>query len=177
MATVLATSFSATDSAQADTLLGSYVARISDRDHQASDGYELSTAAQMVRQDRAYWHKFGSGDRDDEGDRWFRTNAQRERLQAMLERSRRDEPERPGAPSSMANRWCRSTSTQQRARQHSGALTGRQSSIAALPLIRSTGDLGEIRDLAGGRADARQQRQTVGAHGRVLIIHENVLEE
>jgi hypothetical protein len=87
MAAVLATSFSATDAAQADTLLGSYVARISDRDHHASDGYELSTAAQMVRQDRAYWHKFGSGDRDDEGDRWFRTNAQRERLQAMLEQS------------------------------------------------------------------------------------------
>jgi hypothetical protein len=84
MAAVLAVALSGL--AQADTLLGSYVARISDRDHHASDGYELSTAALMVRQDRAYWHKFGSGDRDDESDRWFRTNAQRERLQAMLER-------------------------------------------------------------------------------------------
>ena len=72
--------------ALADQLLGSYVARISDRDHHASDGYELGSAAQMVRQDRAYWHKFGSGDPDDEGDSWFRTNAQRTRLQSMLER-------------------------------------------------------------------------------------------
>jgi hypothetical protein len=72
--------------ALADQYLGSYVARISDRDHHASDGYELGSAAQMVRQDRAYWHKFGRGDRGDEGDPWFRTNAQRERLQAMLER-------------------------------------------------------------------------------------------
>ncbi|MDG4893744.1 hypothetical protein P9272_09190 [Mesorhizobium sp. WSM4976] len=36
-------------SARADDMLGSYVARISDRDHRASDGYPLSNAAQMVR--------------------------------------------------------------------------------------------------------------------------------
>jgi hypothetical protein len=85
-AALLAAAFSDVAPASADQYLGSYVARISDRDHHASDGYELGSAAQMVRQDRAYWHKFGSGDPDDEGDRWFATNAQRERLQAMLER-------------------------------------------------------------------------------------------
>ncbi|MER8462761.1 hypothetical protein [Mesorhizobium sp. M1396] len=72
--------------AHADDMLGSYVARISDRDHQASDGYALDNAAQMVRQDRANWHKFHRRDSDDEGDRWFRTNAQRADLQRMLER-------------------------------------------------------------------------------------------
>ncbi|KQV01237.1 hypothetical protein ASD12_01545 [Mesorhizobium sp. Root102] len=72
--------------ARADDMLGSYVARISDRDHQASDGYALDNAAQMVRQDRANWHKFHRRDRDDEGDGWFRTNDQRADLQRMLER-------------------------------------------------------------------------------------------
>ncbi|MFD2054429.1 hypothetical protein ACFSQT_15440 [Mesorhizobium calcicola] len=73
--------------AHADDMLGSYVARISDRDHQASDGYALESAAQMVRQDRANWHKFHRRDSDDEGDGWFRTNDQRADLQRMLERS------------------------------------------------------------------------------------------
>ncbi|MER9138031.1 MULTISPECIES: hypothetical protein [unclassified Mesorhizobium] len=72
--------------AHADEMLGSYVARISDRDHQASDGYALDNAAQMVRQDRANWHKFHRRDSDDEGDGWFRTNDQRADLQRMLER-------------------------------------------------------------------------------------------
>lgn len=76
-----------TGTASADSFLGSYVARISARDHYASDGYPLDSAAQMVRQDRANWHKFGKRDPDDENDVWFRTNAQRERLQSMLQRA------------------------------------------------------------------------------------------
>jgi hypothetical protein len=39
----------------------------------------------MVRQDRANWHRFGQVDREDENDRWFKTNQQRSRLQRMLE--------------------------------------------------------------------------------------------
>ena len=70
--------------AAADEYLGSYVARISDQDHQASDGYPLDTAAQMVRQDRANFHKFHNSDPDDENDVWFRTNDQRARLERML---------------------------------------------------------------------------------------------
>jgi hypothetical protein len=73
--------------AQADALLGSYVARISDDDKFASDGYALDTAAQMVRQDRANWHKFGRGDDEDEDDPWFRSAAARARLEKMLGRS------------------------------------------------------------------------------------------
>ena len=72
--------------ARADDMLGSYTARISDRDHRASDGYPLGSAAQMVRQDRANWHKFHRRDSDDQGDEWFGTDASRADLQRMLER-------------------------------------------------------------------------------------------
>ena len=43
------------------------------------------SAGQMVRQDRANWHKFGNGDPEDQDDPWFTTNAKRERLQRMLD--------------------------------------------------------------------------------------------
>jgi hypothetical protein len=72
--------------AQADEFLGSYVARISDNDHQASDGYALDSAAQMVRQDRANWHKFGYGDAEDQDDPWFGSKAARTRLESMLKK-------------------------------------------------------------------------------------------
>lgn len=91
-ALVLAISLGATGAASADALLGSYVARISDDDKFASDGYALDTAAQMVRQDRANWHKFGRGDAEDENDPWFGSTASRARLEKMLNR--------PGAMSS-----------------------------------------------------------------------------
>lgn len=85
-AVVLAASLLGTCGAQAQEMLGSYVARISDRDHHASDGYELDSAAQMVRQDRANFHKFHRRDAEDEPDRWFRTNEARARLERMLKR-------------------------------------------------------------------------------------------
>ena len=72
--------------ASADQLLGSYTARISPQDHHASDGYALDTAPQMVRQDRANWHKFHRRDSDDQGDSWFRSDDSRADLQRMLER-------------------------------------------------------------------------------------------
>jgi hypothetical protein len=72
--------------ARADDMLGSYTARISDHDHRASDGYPLGSAAQMVRQDRANYHKFHRRDGDDQGDPWFRTDGSRADLQRMLER-------------------------------------------------------------------------------------------
>lgn len=70
--------------AKADQLLGTYVARISDNDHHASDGYRLDTAAQMVRQDRANWHKFGRGDAEDEDDGFFGSTSSRANLERML---------------------------------------------------------------------------------------------
>lgn len=82
---LLATTLGA-GTAQADDMLGSYTARISDRDHRASDGYPLGSAAQMVRQDRVNYHKFHRRDGDDQGDPWFRTDGSRADLQRMLER-------------------------------------------------------------------------------------------
>jgi hypothetical protein len=73
-----------TTAASADQYLGSYVARISNQDHYASDGYALDTAAQMVRQDRANWHKFGYGDAEDQDDPWFGSTDSRARLERML---------------------------------------------------------------------------------------------
>lgn len=70
-----------------DRFLGSYVARLSDNDHFASDGYRLDTAAQVVRQDRANFHRFGTGDFEDEDDGWFRTANARARMEQMLNRS------------------------------------------------------------------------------------------
>ncbi len=70
--------------ALADELLGSYVARISWKDHEASDGYRLDTAAQVVRQDRANVHKHIQTDEEDDIDVWFTTNAKRGRFEQML---------------------------------------------------------------------------------------------
>lgn len=86
---ILAAAFAAIAAAPAaaDDYLGSYVARISDSDHYNSNGQYLDSAAQMVRQDRANFHKYGIRDGEDDSDPWFRSNAQRGRLQTMLERS------------------------------------------------------------------------------------------
>ena len=50
----------------ADQYLGSYQARLSWQDHEASDGYTLDTAAQVVRQDRANVHTHWHTDEEDE---------------------------------------------------------------------------------------------------------------
>ncbi|MBZ9883271.1 hypothetical protein LB535_12995 [Mesorhizobium sp. CA10] len=86
VAAMLAATTLGTGTARADDMLGSYTARISDRDHRASDGHPLGSAAQMVRQDRANWHKFHRRDSDDQGDAWFRSDGSRADLQRMLER-------------------------------------------------------------------------------------------
>ena len=72
--------------AAADQLIGTYVARISWKDHEASDGYKLDTAAQVVRQDRANVHRHIQTDEEDDIDVWFTTNAKRSELEQMLNR-------------------------------------------------------------------------------------------
>jgi hypothetical protein len=85
---IAAATFAASVStASADTYLGSYVARIGENDHYASDGYPLDTAAQMVRQDRANWHKFGVYDPEDENDSWFGDYDTRAWLEKALNRN------------------------------------------------------------------------------------------
>ncbi|WP_269932101.1 hypothetical protein [Aminobacter sp. HY435] len=73
--------------AHADQLLGTYVARISGKDHLASDGYVLDSAAQVVRQDRANVHRHIQTDEEDDIDDWFTTNAKRARFEQLLNRS------------------------------------------------------------------------------------------
>lgn len=72
--------------ALADQYLGTYQARLSWKDHEASDGYVLDTAAQVVRQDRANVHRSIHTDEEDEGDSWFATNAKRARFEQLLNR-------------------------------------------------------------------------------------------
>ncbi|MBX3576039.1 MAG: hypothetical protein KF723_02435 [Rhizobiaceae bacterium] len=73
--------------AQADQYLGSYQARISENDKFASDGYRLDTVPQMIRQDRANFHKFGSGDPEDQDDPWFTSQDARARFERLLGKS------------------------------------------------------------------------------------------
>ncbi|MBO6718969.1 MAG: hypothetical protein JJ913_13510 [Rhizobiaceae bacterium] len=83
-ASVIAASVLSSSMAAADDYLGSYVARLSEDDHYASDGYPLDTAAQVVRQDRANVHRFGVIDRDDDADPWFAQAAARTELERLL---------------------------------------------------------------------------------------------
>lgn len=81
---LLAMLLSGTGVAQADQLLGTYVARISEKDHQASDGYVLDSAAQVVRQDRANVHRHIQTDEEDDIDDWLTSNAKRARFEQLL---------------------------------------------------------------------------------------------
>ncbi|MBS0657858.1 MAG: hypothetical protein JSR82_06370 [Verrucomicrobia bacterium] len=71
-----------------DTLIETYTARLSSQDHFSSTGARLTTAAAIIRQDRANYHKFGKADAEDDGDSFFANAANREALEKMLERGR-----------------------------------------------------------------------------------------
>ncbi len=72
----------------AQSLVESYIAVLSERDHFNSNGQRLTSAAAIIRQDRANFHRFGMRDRGDEGDRYFASAGNRETLERMLERGR-----------------------------------------------------------------------------------------
>lgn len=86
LAAMLALSLAFVAPALADTYLGSYMARLSERDHFASDGYRLDTAAQVVRQDRANVHRFKKIDAEDGDDPWFGQANARNTLEQFLNR-------------------------------------------------------------------------------------------
>lgn len=71
-----------------DKLIESYTARLSVQDHFSSTGTRLNTAAAVIRQDRANYHKFGKADPEDGGDAYFAGAAAREALERLLERGR-----------------------------------------------------------------------------------------
>ena len=68
----------------AQDVTASYVAHLSARDHFASDGVRLTTVADILRQDRANFHKFGKRDADDESDEYFTTARARESFERLV---------------------------------------------------------------------------------------------
>ncbi len=76
--------------AQAQQLIGSYVALLSEADHFNSSGQRLTSAAAIIRQDRANFHRFGVRDPQDESDAFFSDEGNRNTLEQMLERGHAD---------------------------------------------------------------------------------------
>jgi hypothetical protein len=85
--------------AQAQQLIGSYVALLSERDHFNSNGVRLTSAAAIIRQDRANFHRFGIRDPEDQDDPFFGDQANREALEQMLDRGHAD----PGVVARIVN--------------------------------------------------------------------------
>lgn len=74
-----------TAASRAQELVESYVAFLSETDHFNSNGQRLTSAAAIIRQDRANFHRFGIRDRQDEKDSFFADAGNRESLEHMLE--------------------------------------------------------------------------------------------
>lgn len=72
----------------ADELVESYIARLSAQDHFNSQGERLSSAAAIIRQDRANFHKFNNKDSEDTYDTVFADVEQRAALERLLEKGR-----------------------------------------------------------------------------------------
>lgn len=71
-------------SAAADDLIGSYVAYIGGEDLYNSSGKRLTEPAQILRQDRANYHRFGIAQQGDEGDAFFASADNRAAMETML---------------------------------------------------------------------------------------------
>jgi|HigsolmetaAR202D_1030399.scaffolds.fasta_scaffold55423_2 hypothetical protein len=84
-AAALAVTFAAIPGlASAQELITTYTAQLSQRDHFNSNGQRLTTAAAIIRQDRANYHRFGRRDAADEWDPVFGDMAARARMEALL---------------------------------------------------------------------------------------------
>jgi hypothetical protein len=66
----------------------SYVARLSARDHFNSNGQRLTSAAAIIRQDRANYYVYGIQDPEDEADSFFQSKENRALLETLLEHGR-----------------------------------------------------------------------------------------
>src|ERR1700723_1364897 len=66
----------------------SYTARLSPRDHYNRNGVRLTSAAAIIRQDRANFYVYGLRDSEDEPDSYFSGKGNRARLEEMLENGR-----------------------------------------------------------------------------------------
>jgi hypothetical protein len=72
------------------TMIAEYDALLSSADHQSSTGEKLTTAAEIIRQDRANYHKFGIRDPQDGDDTYFGSASNRTFVEQMLERGNAD---------------------------------------------------------------------------------------
>jgi hypothetical protein len=70
--------------ASAAELIESYNAWLSRADHYNSNGQRLTSAAAIIRQDRANYHKFGIQDPGDESDNYFDNVNNRDLLERLL---------------------------------------------------------------------------------------------
>jgi len=77
----------------------SYVARLSARDHFNSNGQRLTSAAAIIRQDRANFYVYGIRDPEDESDSFFQSKENRGLLENLLEHGRTT----PGAIARVVN--------------------------------------------------------------------------
>lgn len=67
-------------------VLADYTARISAQDQVNSVGDRLETAAAILRQDRANYHRFDQADAEDEGDDVFDNRHERGRIERLMSR-------------------------------------------------------------------------------------------
>lgn len=87
LAAVLAlTCLSAAGAARADELIEAYDAHIGEDDLYNSSNERLKQPWQIIRQDRANYHRFGIRQRGDEGDGFFASAKNRELAERMIRR-------------------------------------------------------------------------------------------
>ena len=99
LALAFAALFTATP-AFADELIESYNAFLSRADHYKSYGTRLTSAAAIIRQDRANFHKFNLQDEGDENDNYFDNVNNRALLERLLNEGTSD----PGVLRTIVNR-------------------------------------------------------------------------
>lgn len=83
------TGFGATELCAGDDMGGPisiYSARLGPQDHFNSHGARLKSAAAIIRQDRANYHKFGLRDPEDQTDSYFSSKQNRALMEQMLSR-------------------------------------------------------------------------------------------
>ena len=73
-------------SLQADELEDEYIARLGDADHYSSSDEKLESVAEIIRQDRANFHKFKIRDEEDESDSFFKSADNRAAMEKLLSR-------------------------------------------------------------------------------------------
>lgn len=73
-----------TINAQADEIIESYTAVLSEQDHYNSEGDAINTVAGVIRQDRANFHKFGIRQDGDTPDNFFRDKSNRAQLEDFI---------------------------------------------------------------------------------------------